>query len=367
MAIPKILNFTDYNRYRGETNATKNSDMQAYMLNQNDILKAIVEHWFQPQKRYELDSIVHSNSMPAGKIAIVTTAGTTGTTEPTWKSSGTVTSGTVVFTMKEELGEYLPSSGGTLSGGINYNSTNATIIKRATDDTSLTICGATSYNKGAYIELDGQDSAYGSRTYIGVRNANDMNYLTVMLSGVTTGKNLTCGVASDEVTRTIYARSKNAWGGISASSNGNVGVWDALHNKWVIYNDTNGNTYVQTPVTNDNSNKVATTSYVQNNINNCLKSTNVSLAENGYEQLSNGLMIQWGKTSEIGSTTSVSFPVPFTTVLNVTATPIVSGGSFNASGNNMSIKTVSNNGFTAGSADTSRGYAGFYWFAIGKK
>lgn len=377
MTIPKILSFQNYNHYEGETNPTTDAQMQTYMDNQNQILIALSKRMWQPQTSYSVGAVVYGDTMPPGVVAIVTVAGTTGNSQPTWREAGTVGDGSVRYEMRQDVGNYLPLSGGTITGAINYSGANAVGLKRLTDDSSLNLYGGTNYQNCGYITLEGKDYTNGSRVTINARADGEANAITLNITNCTITKDVVVG-SNVNVNRYIYAQNSAVSGGILASSAGNIGVWDRTHAKWVIYNDASGNTYTTTPATSDNSNKVATTAFVKNNNalletristveTNALKSQAQSFAENGYEQLSNGLLLQWGKTTDISSNTSITFPVTFTNVFNVTATPIVSGGNFNASGNNMSIKTVSNNGFTAGSADTSRGYAGFYWMAIGKK
>lgn len=131
MGIPKVLNFTSYNKYSTDTNPTTDADMQTYMTNQNLILTALASMVWQPQTQYVAGKIITSNSMAGNVVAVVTTAGKSGTTEPTWKTSGTVTDGTVTYTMRSiltqhqdisgkadvsALASYLPLAGGTVTG-----------------------------------------------------------------------------------------------------------------------------------------------------------------------------------------------------------------------------------------------------------
>ena len=85
-----------------------------------------------------------------------------------------------------------------------------------------------------------------------------------------------------------------------------------------------------------------------------------SLTANGYQKLSNGLIIQWGSNSAGGSgTASVSFPIAFPTAcVNVQVT----GGYSGTAGNSTGAYSVSTSGFTytyhySGTTD--------YWLAIG--
>lgn len=62
-----------------------------------------------------------------------------------------------------------------------------------------------------------------------------------------------------------------------------------------------------TPPVNDNSAKLATTGYVQNNFPNYV-------TNNGFQKFPNGLIMQWGNHAIPGSGTTLSFPIAFTTV-----------------------------------------------------
>lgn len=100
MSIPKCKNFADYNKYPDDANPTTNAQMQEYMLNQNDLVKQIASMVWQPQTSYAAGQIIRSSAMPAGVVAVVTTAGQSGTNEPTWKTTGTVSDSGVTWTMR---------------------------------------------------------------------------------------------------------------------------------------------------------------------------------------------------------------------------------------------------------------------------
>ena len=74
----------------------------------------------------------------------------------------------------------------------------------------------------------------------------------------------------------------------------------------------NGAMYSATPGTSDNSTRVATTAFVQSLINSLKGSIGgaivaSNLAQNGYVKFSNGLILQWGRSTK----TSVTFPIAF--------------------------------------------------------
>jgi hypothetical protein len=84
-----------------------------------------------------------------------------------------------------------------------------------------------------------------------------------------------------------------------------------------------------------------------------IQDTAHSFSTNGYQKLSNGLIIQWGRST----TSSETFPISFNTLYSVTVTVSkASGGLY------YDIDSYSNSGFTLGA---SSGYDLYFWFAIG--
>jgi hypothetical protein len=88
-----------------------------------------------------------------------------------------------------------------------------------------------------------------------------------------------------------------------------------------------------------------------------------SISANGYSRLPNGLLFQWGTSASVAqdSSTTVTFPVAFTTLYSVTFTGrqainTTSGGSDTVSASNTTTFTI------AHGAD---GTSTFYWMAIG--
>ena len=84
MSLPKIKDFTDFNRYPSDPQPTTDADMQDYMQNQNDILNALTKRLWQPQTAYNLGDIVASDTMADGLVAVCTIAGVTSDVEPEW-------------------------------------------------------------------------------------------------------------------------------------------------------------------------------------------------------------------------------------------------------------------------------------------
>lgn len=105
MEVPKFIKgvakYFTYASGSGETTPTTQADLQELMKNNNTILECLVEGLWQPEKEMKLNQIVRSPNMPANTVAKVTSAGTTGTTEPEWPETvyTTVSDGGVTFTM----------------------------------------------------------------------------------------------------------------------------------------------------------------------------------------------------------------------------------------------------------------------------
>lgn len=132
MSIPKCLNFSDYNRYPADENPTTDAQMQVYMSNQNELVKQIANIVWQPQTSYVAGQIIHSNSMPAGIFAVVTTAGQSGSNEPTWKTTGTVSDSGVTWTMIKIITDVTTTGTGNAVTDVSSNNGAITVTKGAT-------------------------------------------------------------------------------------------------------------------------------------------------------------------------------------------------------------------------------------------
>lgn len=126
MSIPKILNFTDYNKYPSDNNPTTNADMQEYLLNQNNVLKNITASLlWQPNTNYVANQEVHSPDLPAGYRLICTKAGVSGSTQPSWaENKKTYTDGTVNWNMVSLYDSKLTKTGDTMSGNLTIKDYN---------------------------------------------------------------------------------------------------------------------------------------------------------------------------------------------------------------------------------------------------
>lgn len=89
MSLPKILDFSNYNRYPGAGNPTTDADMQDYLSNQNELAKALTDRLWQPETQYKVGDIVASPSMPPGLVAVCVIAGATSDVEPAWTGNET--------------------------------------------------------------------------------------------------------------------------------------------------------------------------------------------------------------------------------------------------------------------------------------
>ena len=108
MEIPKFIKgvakYFIYASSSGETTPTTQADLQELMKNNNTILECLVDGLWQPEKEMKLNQIIRSPNMPPNTVAKVTSAGTTGTTEPEWLETvdATVSDGSVTFTMSSQ-------------------------------------------------------------------------------------------------------------------------------------------------------------------------------------------------------------------------------------------------------------------------
>lgn len=101
----------------------------------------------------------------------------TGTpTAPTPENSDSSTKLATTEFVKTETGNYLPLSGGTMTGIITSSS--ETVLRRPTTDGFSMLCGSTAYSTGAHLRLYGRDDAtHGGKFFLFATDANNSNAL----------------------------------------------------------------------------------------------------------------------------------------------------------------------------------------------
>lgn len=123
-----------------------------------------------------------------------------------------------------------------------------------------------------------------------------------------------------------------------------------------------GSPTAPTQGTSDNSTKIATTAFVRNLINQLKNDGTLggivggSLTQNGWVKFSNGLILQWGITSD--GKKGVSFPIVFKNVYALTM------GNLNNTSWAPHFRDVTTTGFKATVEGTNYSYHG-YWIALG--
>ena len=187
MAIPKNLSFSNYNKYPSDANPTTDAQMQVYLDNQNKLVNELAYMLWQPQTSYTAGRVVHSSSMPAGSQALVTVAGTTGASEPTWTAIGTtVTDGGVTYKMINIVTQISVTGSGNAVTSVTNNNGSVTMTKGSTfltshqdisgkaDKVSVTsgTAGTSSATSGLsvsvpYVTINNQGlvTAYGTHTH----------------------------------------------------------------------------------------------------------------------------------------------------------------------------------------------------------
>ncbi len=108
MALEKLKDFADYNRWSDEENPTTEAEWYEYEKNRAGVLYNLARMMiWQPGMAYNAGDVVRTPSMTGEKFAVCTTAGTTGTDEPAFATTAhgaTITDGTVVWTVNTLTG-----------------------------------------------------------------------------------------------------------------------------------------------------------------------------------------------------------------------------------------------------------------------
>lgn len=90
-----------------------------------------------------------------------------------------------------------------------------------------------------------------------------------------------------------------------------------------------------------------------------------NLNQNGYVKFANGLILQWGTSSETLRDKTVTYPLPFGQLYSVVGVP-KSKSVLSGSNSNFGIKAQTNTNFIANMYDNGNGYGGFNWCAVGR-
>lgn len=90
-----------------------------------------------------------------------------------------------------------------------------------------------------------------------------------------------------------------------------------------------------------------------------------NLKQNGYVKFANGLILQWGTSSETLRDKTVTYPLPFGRLYSVVGVP-KSNSVLSGSNSNFGIKAQTNTNFIANMYDNGNGYGGFNWCAVGR-
>lgn len=130
-----------------------------------------------------------------------------------------------------------------------------------------------------------------------------------------------------------------------------------------------------TPATSDNSTKIATTEFVRNLINQFKNDGTLggivggSLTQNGWVKFSNGLILQWGLSNDIRTTTgtTISLPISFLNSAYIGLVTICRGNSLSQGVLSSYISNLTTTNFylyfdKTGDNTTNK----IYWFVIGK-
>ena len=150
---------------------------------------------------------------------------------------------------------------------------------------------------------------------------------------------------------------------VRSARDAGIDTWSAW--RYLAYTESpafSGSPTAPTPATSDNSTKIATTAFIQNLLNSKGVIIASNLGGNGYFKFSNGLLIQYGKTSISQNTTSINFPIAFAS----SCFTVVSGGTSTIV---RDVQTLSTTKFTIElNSDffTMKGTLPFFWIAIGK-
>ena len=299
-----------------------------------------------------------------------------------YTNNTTISAGTNAVTKSVTL---LDESGNTnFSGTVTAPSFNGTATKATQDSAGQTI--NTTYVKGvtannATLTITKGNGSTSTTTVNNVSNATNANNLVI--SG--TSAHIKYGGGDVDENTAISQNKVNLLIG-SWYSTGFRDLCSSGTPIRVAINHRNGNIkttgnvtangamYSATPGTSDNSTRVATTAFVQSLINSLKGSIGgaivaSNLAQNGYVKFSNGLILQWGLSNDIRTTTgtTISLPISFSNSAYIGLVTICRGNSLSRGVLSSYISNLTTTNFylyfdKTGDDTTNK----IYWFVIGK-
>lgn len=411
MSVIKVFRDLDglFN-YSADENPTSQQDYQEAVKNWVKTIVSLVDsNLWQPETEYTVGSQLLTPSLPY-YVLRCTVAGTSGAAEPDYTDvalGDEITDGTVTWVVDG----YLPLSGGTMTGSIQYVDNGKVFAIAHTEAGNVDLGWSWENGDGAGLALRSSDVPSPGEFMLFARDANNDCSLKGTPDGFLTWNN-----------EEIFHAGKTipiANGGTGASdANGacnNLGLsWDYWHRYGMNFvpNDTsnpgwnnlgvfssyytetgkiknqptqygqllnipannknaestqiwieqpNGNIYVRggnlsTPINDAVFRKVA----FQDDVNGIVAA---NLAQNGYVKFSNGLLVQWGfGASPYGTAKTYTYPLSY----SINAFNVVIGS---AGGNESTcrINSVSKDSFIAQRhyCGSGKGSGNLYWLAIG--
>ncbi|UTU48067.1 phage tail protein [Mergibacter septicus] len=273
--------------------------------------------------------------------------------------------------------QYTPTAATTTQAGIVQlsNETNSNAENKAP-----TLKALKSLNTKIEGRILDADSSQNVRPYSIPANGKSQFYRSAGYekpSDLQQAHNYGCGIAI----RTGATNSGFADIYIPHTANGNAEFWvrngyqGFAHSNWTVFKPLPP----ITSVVNDNSeNKIATARGVKTAYDKAVEALNKAnesqftqnLAQNGWCRMPNGLILQWGflsKSSLSGSYATVTFPISFTEIFNISLTAAARGvDGDNSHYIDTGVHNLTNQSFRVFSWWNGGNFDGFYWTAIGK-
>ena len=147
-------------------------------------------------------------------------------------------------------------------------------------------------------------------------------------------------------------------GMLQVSSSGNFGLFDITKNKWLVYSGLDGVAKLQnSPSDSANGDEIPTAWWVNKKLN-----FDSHQANNGWQKLPNGLILQWGRYDAVDGTRTFSFPIAFNSTPFSMQMTNLNGD--NARYDSFAITNMTATTFTVQTTNSALG--SFMIFAIGK-